>query len=58
MDQIDNPDHGRRVYESDGIRIVSHPYVPSQAVNDASIAPAGGPVFPAVEDVQINATPT
>lgn len=58
MDAIDNPDHGRQVYTAHGITVVNNPYNPGDAKPDAAIAPAGGPVFPATEDVQISSTPT
>ena len=58
MDAIDNPDHGASTFNGDGIKVVTRPYVPSKALNDSAVSPAGGPVFPAMEDVQISSTPT
>lgn len=57
MDAIDNPDHGRRIY-ANGITVVDNPFDPSKAQHDPIPAPAGGPMFPAVSDVQISSTPT
>ena len=58
MDAIDNPDHGRRVYHADGITVVNSSFNPATALKSDAVAPAGGPVFPAMEDVQISSTPT
>lgn len=59
MDKIDLPDNGRGTYESNGIRIVQRGFSPAKQEHpDAAVAPAGGPDFPAMEDVQISAVPT
>ena len=57
MDAIDNPDHGRRIY-ANGVVIEEHPFDRSKALHDPVPAPAGGPMFPALADVQISSTPT
>jgi hypothetical protein len=59
VDALDVPDHGRRTYESNGIRVVQAGFDPAKQQHaDAAVAPAGGPNFPALEDVQISSTPT
>ena len=58
MDAIDNPDHGRRVYQASGITVVDNPFNPAKATHDPVPAPSGGPLFPATSDVQISSTPT
>lgn len=56
MDTIDNPDHGHSLYN--GIKVVNNSFNPAKAVTISSTPPEGGPVFPAMEDVQISSTPT
>ena len=58
MDAIDNPDHGRRVYEASGVRVEENPFDPSKVTGQYAPAPSGGPLFPAMSDVQISSTPT
>lgn len=56
MDRIDNPDHGSGIYN--GVRVVDRPFDPNKVQGVSSSPPEGGPVFPALEDVQISSTPT
>jgi hypothetical protein len=59
MDALDVPDHGRRTYESNGIRVVQAGFDPAKQQHvDAAIAPAGGPNFPATEDAEISPVPS
>lgn len=59
MDPIDLPDHGRGTYESNGVKVVQRGFSPAKQEHpDAAVAPAGGPDFPAMEDVEISAVPT
>ena len=60
MDRIDNPDHGQAMYNGvkGGVRVVNHAFDPNKVQNVSSQPPEGGPVFPALEDVQISSTPT
>lgn len=58
MDAIDNPDHGAKVYSSNGIEVVNRPFVQSKALKVSTVAPTGGPNFPAMEDAEINPVPS
>jgi len=56
MDAIDNPDHGAKVYN--GVRVVNRSFDPNAVQGVSSVPSDGGPVFPAVEDVEISSAPT
>lgn len=56
MDGYDNPDHGKRMF--DGVRVVDRPFTGANVQQVSSVAPDGGPIFPATEDVQISSVPT
>lgn len=58
MDAIDTPDHGEATYMSNGTRVVQRGFDPDKAMNVSGAPPEGGPVFPALEDVQISSVPT
>lgn len=58
MDGFDNPDHGRSIYNMNGVIVKENPFIPSEVHQSSSVPPEGGPNFPALEDVQISSVPT